>query len=74
MRDLTVVKQGLGPELLFFKNKEKDLKNAAEKTALSFDAMQRLWQEAKSSSTYHVKLKVALETLLIRLYEQYARA
>lgn len=73
MRDLTVVKERLDSNLLFFKDKEDLLKIAANNNTLSFDSMHKLWQSAKQSSVYHVKFKVALETLLLRLYEKDAR-
>lgn len=74
IRDLIVVRQGLDSKLLFFRDKEDVLVKVVEKITHSFDAMEKLWQQAKESDTYHVKLKVAIETLLIRLYEQNTRA
>lgn len=74
IRDLIVIRQELSSKFLFFASKEELLRNASENFFLSFDAMEKLWQEAKTSHMYHVKLKVALETILIRLYEQHARA
>lgn len=72
IRDLMVIKHNLDPNLLFFRDKEASFREAAQQIFLSFDAMQKIWQEAQESLTHHVKLKTGLEFLLIKLYEQHA--
>jgi DNA polymerase III subunit delta' len=68
IRDIMVIKHGVeNPPLLFF-NKQSYLQVAAHRIRLSSEEMQKLWQESYESLAYHVKLKVGLERLLIRLY------
>lgn len=68
MRDIMVIQYALDPSLLFFKNQESLLKSAAEQIHLSPQSLQKLWQQAYDSLLCHVKLKVGLEHLLVRLY------
>lgn len=70
IKDIAILKQGLDPLYLSFKKYEKLLGVSAQKIARSSEEIQETCFAMQESHAYHIKLKTALETLLLSFYQK----
>ena len=70
IKDITILKQGLDPLYLSFKRYEKLLGVSAQKIVKTYEEMQEIGLAMQESHAYHIKLKTALETLLLSFYQK----